>query len=34
MDMKTKIQLFVAFLLLAVGALWLTSCSKIGRAHV
>ena len=28
MDMKTKIQLFVAFLLLAVGALWLTSCSS------
>ena len=26
--MKTKIQLFVAFLLLAVGALWLTSCSS------
>lgn len=28
MDMKTKIQLFAAFLLLAVGALWLTSCSS------
>lgn len=28
MDMKTKIQLFVVFLLLAVGALWLTSCSS------
>lgn len=28
MDMKTKIQLFVAFLLMAVGALWLTSCSS------
>lgn len=28
MDMKTKIQLFTAFLLLAVGALWLTSCSS------
>lgn len=26
--MKTKIQLFAAFLLLAVGALWLTSCSS------
>ena len=26
--MKTKIQLFVVFLLLAVGALWLTSCSS------
>ena len=26
--MKTKIQLFVAFLLLAVGALWLSSCSS------
>lgn len=28
MDMKTKIQLFAAFLLLAVGALWITSCSS------
>lgn len=28
MDMKTKIQLFAAFLLMAVGALWLTSCSS------
>lgn len=28
MDMKTKIELFAAFLLLAVGALWLTSCSS------
>lgn len=26
--MKTKIELFAAFLLLAVGALWLTSCSS------
>ena len=26
--MKTKIQLFAAFLLLAVGALWLSSCSS------
>lgn len=26
--MKTKIQLFAAFLLMAVGALWLTSCSS------
>lgn len=26
--MKTKIQLFVVFLLLAVGALWLSSCSS------
>lgn len=26
--MKTKIQLFAVFLLLAVGALWLTSCSS------
>lgn len=28
MDMKTKIQLFAAFLLMAVGALWLSSCSS------